>query len=403
MNVNELPQYKCHKIVRAAKITGVEPGGLAVIVDMGKVSASIEVPEGWVAKHDPLQGDGYVVAYDDGYLSWSPAAAFEAGYHRIPELGIACGSTADAAPANTGFLWRKKPVVIEAHQWFRNGDHPLDYSKDHEGLENGEMRTFSGAERAANGLEGDIVRYYRHPDVDGATAYQHCGGVMHDHGWIDTLEGGHIVCPGDWIITGVKGEVYPCKPDIFAATYEPADAPIIDLNAADFSDALMWLKEGRRVARAGWNGKNQFVVLVKPGFYDVGCSTGAKAGALQPFLALKNAQDMFQPGWIPSMGDLMATDWQVMRDNVITAPSYKYRSEDGSITALVIVENALPHQVRVIDEYNDLDNRLVKLTSFFDTDTYRSLDVDERGRLKEQSLMMGEYLRILAERIKAFC
>jgi hypothetical protein len=47
---------------------------------------------------------------------------------------------------------------------------------------------------------------------------------MHDHGWIDTLEGGHNVCPGDWIITGVKGEHYPCKPDIFAATYEPAIA-----------------------------------------------------------------------------------------------------------------------------------------------------------------------------------
>src|SRR5690606_28069754 len=36
---------------------------------------------------------------------------------------------------------------------------------------------------------------------------------------------GHKVCPGDWIITGVKGERYPCKPDIFAQTYEPADAP----------------------------------------------------------------------------------------------------------------------------------------------------------------------------------
>jgi len=39
---------------------------------------------------------------------------------------------------------------------------------------------------------------------------------------IGTLEGGHIVSPGDWIITGVKGEHYPCKPDIFALTYEPA-------------------------------------------------------------------------------------------------------------------------------------------------------------------------------------
>lgn len=43
---------------------------------------------------------------------------------------------------------------------------------------------------------------------------------MQDHGWIDTPEGGHTVCPGDWIITGVVGERYPCKPDIFEATYE---------------------------------------------------------------------------------------------------------------------------------------------------------------------------------------
>jgi len=37
---------------------------------------------------------------------------------------------------------------------------------------------------------------------------------------IDTLEGPHYVIPGDWIITGVKGEHYPCKPDIFEMTYE---------------------------------------------------------------------------------------------------------------------------------------------------------------------------------------
>lgn len=38
---------------------------------------------------------------------------------------------------------------------------------------------------------------------------------------IATLEGPHWVSPGDWIIRGVQGEFYPCKPDIFAATYEP--------------------------------------------------------------------------------------------------------------------------------------------------------------------------------------
>jgi hypothetical protein len=40
---------------------------------------------------------------------------------------------------------------------------------------------------------------------------------------IPTLEGDMLVTPGDWVICGVKGEFYPCKPDIFAATYEPAD------------------------------------------------------------------------------------------------------------------------------------------------------------------------------------
>lgn len=39
---------------------------------------------------------------------------------------------------------------------------------------------------------------------------------------IQTLEGTMRADPGDWIITGVKGERYPCKPDIFAATYEEA-------------------------------------------------------------------------------------------------------------------------------------------------------------------------------------
>ena len=40
--------------------------------------------------------------------------------------------------------------------------------------------------------------------------------------FIETLEGRMEVSVGDWVITGIKGERYPCKPDIFAATYEPA-------------------------------------------------------------------------------------------------------------------------------------------------------------------------------------
>jgi hypothetical protein len=51
-------------------------------------------------------------------------------------------------------------------------------------------------------------------------------GKAHGHGshWlIDTLEGQMRADLGDYIIQGIKGEVYPCKPDIFAATYEPAE------------------------------------------------------------------------------------------------------------------------------------------------------------------------------------
>ena len=110
--------------------------------------------------------------------------------------------------------YRKKPVVVEATQWFENGDHPDDDV----------FRVFedSGA-RPAMAREGAVVRYYRHPNDDGLRECEKCRGTMHIHGWIDTLEGGHIVCPGDWIIRGVAGEFYPCKASIFADTYEAVE------------------------------------------------------------------------------------------------------------------------------------------------------------------------------------
>jgi hypothetical protein len=95
--------------------------------------------------------------------------------------------------------FRKKPIVIDAEQWFKNGDHSQD---------------------GADG-EGKLVRYFRSPDVPGGNLCNYCQKTMRHHGWIDTLEGGHIVCSGDWIIKGVVGEFYPCKPDVFSQSYEP--------------------------------------------------------------------------------------------------------------------------------------------------------------------------------------
>lgn len=86
--------------------------------------------------------------------------------------------------------FRKKPIAVEATQWFKLGD-----------------------------LETIVRRY---DDAGrGQIPCQKCHNMLATHGWVDTLEGGHIVCPGDWIMTGVDGEHYPCKPDIFTKTYEP--------------------------------------------------------------------------------------------------------------------------------------------------------------------------------------
>lgn len=76
--------------------------------------------------------------------------------------------------------FRKKPVVIEAVQWTGNNV--------------SEMEAFAPGAKTEGRRKALII---------------------------DTLEGVMIGEPGDWIIRGIKGEFYPCKPDIFAATYEP--------------------------------------------------------------------------------------------------------------------------------------------------------------------------------------
>ena len=79
--------------------------------------------------------------------------------------------------------FRKKPVVIEAMRWEGdNTDEFDDFAPD--------------AKIKCEGMRNALV--------------------------IETLEGTMLAEPGDWIIRGIKGELYPCKPDIFKETYEPA-------------------------------------------------------------------------------------------------------------------------------------------------------------------------------------
>lgn len=85
--------------------------------------------------------------------------------------------------------FRKKPIVIEAVRF--------------NGTNHAEVFAFCPDASNARGLATDL-------------------NAVSNSLWIKTLEGGHTASEGDWIIKGAKGEFYPCKPDIFTATYEQA-------------------------------------------------------------------------------------------------------------------------------------------------------------------------------------
>jgi hypothetical protein len=87
--------------------------------------------------------------------------------------------------------FRKKPVVIEAVK-------------------------FDGTPEGA-------VQVFEQFDIPGAKFQPNLTDLTRGSLMIPTLEGDHLASAGDYIIRGVKGEFYPCKPDIFAATYEMAD------------------------------------------------------------------------------------------------------------------------------------------------------------------------------------
>lgn len=139
---------------------------------------------------------------------------------------------------------------------------------------------------------------------------------------IPTLEGVMEAQVGDYIIKGVNGEFYPCKPDIFAKTYEKLEAcdqPEIRLKDMAFGSAITSMKDGKRVCRAGWNGKGMWLVLVQPDddasvtphpVYAVnGIVDDATNGCL-PWVGMKTADNKFVP-WLASQTDVLADDWQI--------------------------------------------------------------------------------------------
>lgn len=99
--------------------------------------------------------------------------------------------------------FRKKPVVIEAKQ---------------------ATGTPESNREIIDWTRGCATPAFMDSEVQNCSA-EHPDGFDYPVLKINTLEGTMTVKPGDWIIKGVKGEFYPCKPDIFAATYDAEPSP----------------------------------------------------------------------------------------------------------------------------------------------------------------------------------
>ena len=240
--------------------------------------------------------------------------------------------------------YRKKPIVIEATQWFKNGDHPLDDC----------FRPFEDTgEVPVLAREGKVVRYFRHPAVDGQKVCDICNHIMHEHGWIDTLEGGHTVCYGDWIITGIKDEKYPCKPDIFQATYENLRAEteeeepelttvieeavktIDDIDQEKEKTITEWYQKSKE-CESTEGLKNFLDTILSYGCHDYTTIADAFAAGLMATMQAMNCHDNggingYQASWI--MQRFITKElcikgpWQIQAYGDMLYPQYSYKFE----------------------------------------------------------------------------
>lgn len=140
---------------------------------------------------------------------------------------------------------------------------------------------------------------------------------------IPTLEGEMKALPGDYIIKGVNGEFYPCKPDIFKKTYREADS----VSEMSFGNAVEVLKQGGAIRRRGWNGKGLFVIKQVPAHIE--------SDIIPKMQSLpQSAKDLIMKGkgfidytsqcliynentgradsWVPSISDVFAEDWEIV-------------------------------------------------------------------------------------------
>jgi len=154
---------------------------------------------------------------------------------------------------------------------------------------------------------------------------------------IPTLEGKMLASWTDYIIKGVNGEFYPCKPDIFRKTYDE----VVDRGVEyfDFGTAIYHLKAGELVSRKGWNGKNMFLFIRPEDILETGFIPKVKSlpdsvkewidkyiddkinpgeEGLTPvkftrYICMKAADNSIVNGWLASQTDMLAEDWYLVK------------------------------------------------------------------------------------------
>lgn len=145
---------------------------------------------------------------------------------------------------------------------------------------------------------------------------------------VRTLEGVMTASPRDYIIRGVDGELYPCKPDIFEKTYEKVEEGKESENL-NFGEVIEILKQGGLVRRKGWNGKGLFVIKQVPAHIEsdvIPRMQSLPQSAKDRILKGKGFVDYTSQcliynentgradSWVPSVSDIFAEDWEVVHN-----------------------------------------------------------------------------------------
>ena len=205
---------------------------------------------------------------------------------------------------------------------------------------------------------------------------------------IPTLEGDMKVSKGDYVIKGIKGEFYPCKPDIFKSTY----------NVVEDNNGI--LSEGEKRIRTTFNVLSLETVDI------------AKQLMAEAINLLSRDQNDVASYYYDSINTSqyreLSGDYQREVDTAKTkieeAAMWTVKALTNNIHVAPKTEkNIPPHQERVINELKELELKITNLTSFITSSTiYPTLDVKEQTLLSNQKDKMIEYSNILKERILSF-